>query len=592
MRTPQRMAVHGLALALSLCAACAHRPAAPPAVARGMPAEPVSVRLLTVNDFHGQLPAGKRLRGRPVGSAGVLAAWLAAGQAGAEDRTVVVHGGDLVGASPPASALLQDEPAVALMNRFANASCRNLAPPGASPVGAGRMSAEPDAADPRFDPWLDPRCNVVGVIGNHELDEGEAELLRLLGGGNHPRGPFLDDPWRGARYPTLAANAVDRTTGRPILPPYVVKQVGGVRVGFIGLVLRGVSGYVTPAGVAGLAFLDEAETANHYVEVLRRQGVRAVVVVVHQGGEEAPYAGPTREGGEVTGDIVDLVSRLDPEVDVVVAAHTHAFLNAWLPAVGGKRVLVVEAFSAGTAFGQIDLTVDPASGDVASASAAVQAAWADEGPGLTPDPAAAALQAAAEGRVAQLVERVVGVAAAPLSNAENAAGESRLGDLIADAHRAAFPDADIAFTNPGGIRGGLPAGALTWGQLFAVQPFGNELVAMTLTGAQVKALLEEQWAAEPRVLQVSGLSYAWSAAAPSGSKVSALRVGGAPLEPAARYRVVVNAFLAGGGDGFRAFTEGTERAAGGTDLEALVALLGSQPQPMSPPAGGRIRALP
>jgi 5'-nucleotidase len=566
-------------------ASCAHGPSAKQAVVARPPAH---VRLLTVNDFHGQLPAGKKQFGRPAGSAGVLMSWLLASRAGAEDHAVLVSAGDLVGASPPASALLQDEPAVSLLNRFANDACHSMA------VGAPKGTPIPPELDPRFAPWLDPSCNVVATVGNHEFDEGRAELLRLLLGGNHLRGPFLERPWPGARYPTLAANVIDHATGKPILPPYVVKAVDGVKVGFIGVVVKDVPHLVSPAGVAGLDFLDEAEAVNRYVPVLRAQGVRAIVVVAHQGGEQPPYVGQTREGGAVEGDILDLVGRLDPEVDVVVAAHTHAFLNARLPAQGGKAVLVVEAYSAGTAFGWVDLVVDRQSGDVTASSAAVQVAYADEGPGQTPDRLAAALQSAAEARVAPLTQRVVATAAREVGRRTTEAGESPLGDLVADAQRGAFPDAEVALMNPGGIRTELPGGTINWGQVFAAQPFGNDLVAMTLTGAELRAVLEEQWSAasEPRILQVSGLAYSWSESARPGAKLRAVSVGGAPLDPARRYRVVVNGFLAGGGDGFGRFGAGADRIVGPSDLDALVKHLGTLPQPFEAPAGGRIRLEP
>ena len=578
-----------LAVALAAALGCAHRP--PPA--RGGPeAAPAHVRLLTLNDLHGQLVPGKKVDGRAVGSAGVLGAWLESSRAGAPGRTLLVQAGDLVGASPPASALLQDEPTVSFVNLFANGSCRYAEPAGSTASPPAYPAPVPEV-EPRFAPWLDPACDVVGAVGNHEFDEGRGELLRLLGGGNHPRGPFLESPWRGARYPTLGANVVDRATGRPILPPFVVKRVDGVRVGFIGVVTREVPTLVTPAGIAGLDFLDEAEAVNRYVPVLERQGVKAIVVLLHQGGDEPPYPGPTRDGVTVEGEIVDLVARLDPEVDVVVAGHTHAFLNARLPTASGKRALVVEAYSAGTAFGWIDLEVDRASGEVLTSRAAVQTTWADEGPGTSPDRASAALQAAAEARVAPLVDRVVARAAVPFPRAADPSGESRLGDLVTDAQRAAVAGAQIAFTNPGGLRADLPAGPLSWGALFAVQPFGNALVAMTLSGDQLLELLDGQWAgAEPRVLQVSGLTYAWSASAPAGKRVRDVRVGGAPLEASGRYRVVVNSFLASGGDGFGIFAAGIDRATAGDDLGALVGYLGSLPQPVERRPGARIRTLP
>jgi len=566
-----------LAVALFACAAPAPRLAAP--------TRPLHVRLVGINDFHGAISAGRQVAGHPVGSAGVLVAWLRAAERGLEGHTIFVSAGDLVGASPPASALLEDEPAVSLLNLLANDRCH--------PAGSG-----PDATiggETRFEGWLDPGCNVVATVGNHEFDEGRTELLRLLLGGNHPRGPFLSDPWSGAHYPTLAANVVDARTGETLLPPYVVKRIEGVPVGFIGLVLRATPTVVTPAGVAGLDFLDEAETANRYVERLAAQGVRVIVVILHQGGSQPWYSGPTAAAAApVEGEIVDLVRRLDDRVDVVMSAHTHQFTNALLPGAGPKPILVTQAYSNGTAFAQVDLQIDPRSQAVLSKSARIQTTWAHRGPGRNPDPAASRLEAAAEERVTPLVTRVVATSAAPLRAVPGRAGESPLGDLVADAQRAAVPGATAAFLNPGGVRADLPAGPIRWGQLFAVQPFGNALVAMTLTGEELKELLEQQWLGQdpPRILQVSGVSYAFSASAPAGAKVRDVRIGDAPLDPRNSYRVVVNEFLASGGDGFTLLTQGRERTVGPNDLDALAAYLGALPQPVEAPQGGRIQAAP
>ncbi len=557
--------------------------------AAGKVARPAKVRLLGINDFHGQLPAGRKVASRPVGSAGVLAAWLKAAEMGDEDRTLIVHAGDHVGASPPASALLQDEPAVSFLNLLANHWCHTL---GSREVAPGNLGGGGhDGDDDAFEPWMNPRCNLVGSVGNHEFDEGRAELLRLLGGGNHPNGPFLDDPWRGARYPTLAANVVDAETGRSILPPYVVKRVDGLPIGFIGLVLKETPTIVTPTGVAGLKFLDEADTANEYVQKLKKLGVHTIVILIHQGGSQKSYAGSTSPAaGAVTGAIVDIVERLDDEVDVVVSGHTHQFTNALLPSSSGKPVLVTQSFSYSTAYAQIDLEIDRATRDVTAKSATVQTTWADEGPGLSPDPAAAALQTAADAKVAPLVNQVIGAAAVAMPNSANAAGESALGDLIADAQRAAVPGADAAFMNPGGIRADLSAGSITWGALFTIQPFGNTVVGLALTGAQVKDLLEQQWLgqASPRILQISGITYTWSALAPAGSKVSSVEIGGAPLDQAATYRVAVNNFIAAGGDNFTVLTQGTNQVGGPVDLDALVTWVQAQPQPLAAPALGRI----
>lgn len=548
------------------------------------PAPRAAVKLLAINDFHGQLSAGKTVARRPVGSAPVLAAYLEAARAGLESSSLVVHAGDHVGASPASSALLQDEPSVAFLNQLANRHCRSL------------EAAEPgeEREEDRWERWLDPRCDLVGTLGNHELDEGIAELRRLLGGGNHAGGPFLEDPWRGARYPTVAANVVDVATGMPVFPPFVVKEVAGVRIAFVGAVLQATPSIVTPTGVAGLAFLDEAEAVNRWVPELLGEGVRAIVVLLHQGGTQDGFAGPTGAGGRVDGpQVLDIVSRLHGEVDLVISGHAHGFTNALVRNAAGREVLLTQAFSAGTAYADIDLEVDRETRDVVAKSARIVTTWADEGPGLAPEPAAAALTAAAEARVAPLVKRVVARTTAPLTRTRTAAGESSLGDLIADAQRAAM-GTDFAFMNPGGIRADLPAGDVTWGDLFAVQPFGNVLVKMTLTGAQIRALLEQQWAGQPfpRVLQISGLDYAWDAARPPGSRVREVRGGGRILDPGAGYTVTVNSFLAAGGDNYPVLRDGTAASGGPLDLDALVAYLAAQPQPIPAPAGGRIAVVP
>ena len=543
-------------------------------------ADTLHVKLLSINDFHGQLSAGRRVANRPVGGAGVLAAYLKAAQAGLDDRSILVHAGDHVGASPAASALLQDEPAIAFLNQLANEHC-----------GYPEYEDEGDN-DAEYPEW-DAECNIVGTLGNHEFDEGVTELKRLLDGGNHANGPFLEDPWRGARFPYVSANVVDAETGEPILPPYVIKRVDGMPIAFIGAVLKATPTIVTPSGVAGVTFLDEAEAINRYIPELRRQNVRAIVVLIHQGGRQNIYQGATLPTAPaVTGDIVDIVTRLHDEVDVVVSGHWHSFTNAILNNQNGKPILVTQAFSAGTAYGDIDLEISRASRDVVAKSAAIVTTWADAGAGLTPDAAAAKLTADAEAEVAPLVNQVIGVAANDITRTENGAGESALGNLIADAQRAAM-GTDFAFMNPGGIRADVLAGEVTWGELFTVQPFGNSLVKMNLTGQQIYDLLEQQWAGQTfaRILKTSGLTYEWDAAAPAGGRVVAVYRNGAPLDKTATYTATVNSFLADGGDNFTVLREGSNRVGGPVDLDALIAYIQSIPQPFSATIEGRILRL-
>jgi 5'-nucleotidase len=534
----------------------------------------VRIKVLGFNDFHGQLSADRFVAGRPAGGAAVLASYLKSAAAAAPDGHLIIHAGDQVGATPPASALLQDEPAIQFLNLLANSDCRYI-------DARKKLTILAQA-------YLQPRCNVIGTLGNHEFDEGVTEMLRLLGGGNHPKGPFLQSPYRGAKFPYVSSNVVRESNRQPILAPYSVKIIKGVPIAVIGIVLKETPTIVTPSGVAGVDFLDEIQTINKYVNIVRAQGIRTIIVTIHQGIRQTPtYEGPTdADIGGLTGPIVDIVRGISSEVDLVVSGHAHGFTNALIPNGSGKPLLVTQAFSASTAYGDIDLALSRRTGDVIEKSASIVTTWGDEGPGLTPDPAAAALTSAAEQAVAPLVTRVVGVAPEAITTTENDAGESLMGNLIADAQRVRT-DADFAFMNPGGIRTSLNAGEVTWGELFAIQPFSNDLVSMDLTGAQVRTLLEQQWVGQtsPRILKTSGIWYRWQPCpgynkgavpfCPQGGvpQIVEIRVGGpsgAILDPGATYRVTVNSFMASGGDSFLVLPSGTNRVVGPVDLDALV----------------------
>lgn len=552
------------------------------------------VQLLGINDFHGQLSEGRRVAGRPVGGAAVLAAYLHAAQHDSRDpdlsdRTFIVHAGDHVGATPPESALLQDEPSIGFLNLLANRYCRYE--DRGETRDRRRGWDDDDAKEDRRDRRLHPKCNVVGTPGNHEFDEGKDELFRLLNGGHHVSGPFLENPYRGARYPTISANVVDANTGKPILPPFVIKQVKGIRMAFIGAVLKETPTIVTPSGVAGLKFLDEADSINRYVRRLRvTEGIRTFVVLIHQGGRQTTYEGPTQPGGLINGpNIVDIVTRLDDDVDVVISGHAHSFTNALLKNQNGTEILVTQAFSSSTAYGDIDLMIDKHTRDVVAKSAAIVTTFADAGPGLTPDPLVADLVAQAQAKVAPLVNRVIGEAATDLLRVENPAGESSLGNLIADAQRVAL-GTDFAFMNPGGIRADLSAGPVTYGELFTIQPFGNSLVRMDLTGQQIYDLLNQQWANQPfpRILKPSGLTYTWDNTRPIGDRIVDVRRNGTPIDRQATFSVTVNSFMAAGGDNFTVLLQGGNQVGGPLDLDALIAHIQSLPQPFSPAVEGRI----
>lgn len=533
----------------------------------------VSLNLLGVNDFHGQL-SPRTVAGRPAGGAAVLAAYL---KAASNESTLIVLDGDQVGGSPPNSALLQDEPSISFLNLLANPHCRPFS----------RQMKMPRSVQP----FAQQRCNLIGTLGNHEFDDGRAELLRLHTGGNHRNGPFLEDAWEGARFPMVSSNVIDQSTGESLLPPYSIYYREGVRIGVIGAVLKETPSIVSPSGVAGLRFIDEADAINRSVAELRRHGVRAIVVALHQGGQQTSYDGPTNPAADtVTGPVVEIIKRLDDEVDVVLSGHAHGFTNALVPNASGKPILVTQAFSAGTAYADIELVISRRSRDIVEKSAVVRTTWADQGAGLSPDPEVAALVAQVDARVKPLVERVVGLAQGDITRTETPAGESALGNLIADAQRVAT-EAQISFMNPGGIRADLPGGEVSWGALFAIQPFANDLVSMDLTGVQIKTLLEQQWIGQsyPRLLKPSGIRYSWSASRPVGNRVIEMRdAGGAPINPAATYRVTVNSFLAGGGDNFTVLTEGKNRVVGPVDLDALVDYIEALPQPFSGRLEGRM----
>lgn len=536
----------------------------------------IHLRILAINDFHGNLERPTVASARPAGSAAVLAAYLEAAERAAPGpgRTLIVHAGDQLGASPPIARLNGNEPAIQFLNLLANEHCVR-----------GDAMRFFDAASWRERP---DRCNVIGTLGNHEFDGGLREIERLLAGGNAPGGPFLENPYRGSRVPYVCANVRDRRTGRLILPPYAVVVLDGIPVGVIGAVLRETPILTPASATANLEFLDEAASINRAAADLERHGVHAILVSIHQGlaGTRTPH------GWEWSGPLRRIVARLDPDIDVVISGHTHHYTDTLLPNRAGKPVLVTQAYAYGMAYADIDLWVDPTTRDIVAKSARIVPTWNDAGPGLHPDPRVAALTAAAERAIAPRVAKVVGFATAPITRRVTPAGESALGDLVADAQRAET-DADIALMNPGGLRSDLDAGPITQGDILTLHPFGNRLVTLSLKGAQVLEALEEQWprdpSALPRILKTSGLYYVWDAARPVGRRVvAACDAAHRPLDPARSYRVTVNDFLAGGGDGFEVFEHGVAPAIGPLDSDALADYIARQHRPLTPRTDGRI----
>ena len=538
------------------------------------PEHTTTIRLLAFNDLHGNLARPSLPSPRPVGGAAVLAAYLEAAERGAPGRTLIVHAGDELGASPPLTRLLRNEPAVQFLDLLANESC---------PYG-GALEFH-DAARWREHP---NRCNLIGTLGNHEFDAGLPELRRLLRGGNATDGPFLENPYRGSRIPYVCANVRDRRTGRPIAPPYAVVVVGGVPIGVIGAVVRQTPMLVPAWAVQDVDFLDEAESINRAAAELHAHGIRTLIVAIHQG--LVPVGTP--EGWDFRGPLRQIIARLDPGIDVVISGHTHNYTLGLLPDRTGRPVLVTQAYYYGVAYAQIDLQIDPDRDAVVSKSATIHATWADEGPGLHPDERVAALTQAASGAVESRIARIVGRAAAPVTRQLTPAGESALGDLVADAQRTAM-HSDIALMNAGGLRADLAAGPITWGDILTVHPFGNRLLTLQLTGAQLLQVLEQQWSADPsalpRVLKTSGLFYAYDPVRPVGHRVvAACDAAYRPLEPARLYEVTVNDFLEGGGDGFVRLEHRPVARRGPLDSEALAQYLEARHGAIAPYTDGRI----
>ncbi|NVO67171.1 bifunctional metallophosphatase/5'-nucleotidase [Methanofollis tationis] len=513
---------------------------------------PVHVQVLAVNDFHGQVSAGQKLDCEAAGSAPVLASYLEAALVddGAA-ATLIALPGDVVGASPPESGLLLDEPTMLFFNALAEDS----------PGGPYTM---------------------IATFGNHEFDKGTEELMRKIEGGNGATNiTHLVDPYPGSNMTFVSSNVLWEANGTPLVDPCVILDAGGVRIAFIGADTVETPTIQKQANLEGVVFEDEATSINRYVPEIQQAGVHAIVVLLHEGGEQEAYDGPTGDGGTVTGRVTEIVAALDPDVDVVLSAHTHAFTNAYLENAGKNPVLVTQAYSYSRAFADVDLFIDPVSGDIVEKSAEIVRAYADRPPGTTPDPEASAFLAAVEETVGPMTERIVTTAQADITREQTGAGECALGNLVADGQRAAM-GTEIAFVTTGSLRADIAKGNVTWGDLYAVQPFSSSVLSMTLTGAEVEDALERQWEAPlpPHNLAVSGLSYTYDDEKPAGERVTAVLVNGTPIDPAANYTAAMVDFLAGGGDSYTVFTNGTDIVYGPVDVDALVSYMRTLPAPV------------
>jgi 5'-nucleotidase len=559
--------------------------------------ETSNLHILAFNDLHGTLdPAGQSLYGQFAGGAAYMAKVVKAKQTEyGLDNVATVLAGDNIGASQLASALFHDEPIT---------------------VASNLMHVD------------------FGSVGNHEFDEGSTELLRMQNGGCHPTDGCQAFPYAlanggttnvypGADFQYLSANVVRTSTGQTLFPATGIKQFTAddgkrkFKVGFIGEVLKETPTIVTPTGVAGLEFQDEADAANRAVAALADRGVKIPVLVIHQGGfQSAPAVLNGCAGNLANSDIAKIADRLDPSIQVIVSAHTHAEYRCTYTSNGVTR-LITSASSFGRVLSDITLTVDNKNDKLVSVSAnniLIRNALNTPGPNVirVPDPSLAdpAVQAVVTQYLtasAPLANRVIGRAQGDLTRTGSPFGESTLGDVIADAqyvatHPANLGGAAFAFMNPGGIRddlgvteiaGGEAVGEITYGEAFTVQPFGNTLVTKTMTGDMIRRILQQQWrvpndstgtpclgSTAPsggRVLQISS-TFKYESdpnALTCAGKVGRMWVNGVEVQPTDTFRVTMNNFLATGGDGFTVFLEGTNPLGGAIDLDAFVDYVGS-----------------
>ncbi|MET9483181.1 bifunctional metallophosphatase/5'-nucleotidase [Streptomyces sp. NPDC006638] len=552
----------------------------------------VDLQLLSFNDLHGNLepPAGSAgnvnekqadgtVKAVPAGGVEYLASSLRTARKG-HPYSITAAAGDLVGASPLLSGLFHDEPTIEALNKID----------------------------------LD-----VTSVGNHEFDEGAAELARLQNGGCHPTAGCYEKgrKFKGADFPYLAANVTSGKTGKPILKPYTIWKKNGVKVGFIGVTLEGTPNIVTAEGVKGLKFHDEIETVNKYAKELDRQGVKSIVALIHEGGLPASSSynydcDSPAAGGGLSGPIVDIAKGITPKVDALVTGHTHNAYVCTIPDPAGKPRMVTSASSFGKLYTDTTLTYDRRTNDI------VRTAVTSANHVVTRDQPKAADLTKLITDWTTLAGPVAGTPQGYISADINGRGattpESPLGDVIADAQLAgmAAPEkggAQLALMNPGGIRGDLVYkasgsegdGVVTYGEAFTVQPFTNLMNALDLTGTQLITALQQQVSgsneASPKILQVShNLTYTLDMTKTGAARVvtDSIRLNGAPIDPAKTYRVAMNEFLGGGGDGFAALGQGTNKLVGPADLDLLNAYLtaNSTPTaPLAPPAANRITVI-
>lgn len=574
--------LNGLLLATAaalLLAGCATAPA---------PQAPVTLRVIAFNDLHGNLESASLVLPHPdpakpgqslrvaVGGVAYQAGLVKALRAGAT-HSVVVSSGDAIGATPLVSALFWHESTIDMLNR----------------IGVD-----------------------IATLGNHEFDAGVTELQRVMAGGcreakaGEPAASCALGRYEGAKFPHISANIV-QPSGRPLVAPSVIREYGGIKVGFIGAVTTDMPSLVVPSGIAGLRFIDEATAINAEAARLQAAGVQALVAVIHEGGNTGE-AGSTMEWNDAgcaarRGPIFEIEKRLSPAVDVVLSGHSH---QGYRCVIDGRPVMQAVAYGRGMSV--LDLVLDPKTGDIdrsrslhrnlpvfnEKTSAAHReliiaqepAPYAFALSAAQPDAEVTARLAAYADKARPLAERKVGRIAGNFATSANN-GDMSAGRLVADAQWATTraPErggSQFSLMNSGGVRAalackGAPPCDVSFGDIFTMQPFGNTLVVMTLTGAEIKALLEGQ-SRPGGLIPSSSIRWAWRASAPAGQRVHNLRIAGEPVDAAKDYRLTVNGFMAEGGDGFTVLRAGRQRVGGDVDIDALMAYLQANPAGVAP----------
>jgi 2',3'-cyclic-nucleotide 2'-phosphodiesterase / 3'-nucleotidase / 5'-nucleotidase len=497
--------------------------------------EPVNVQLLGMNDLHGQLDTDTKVGDKLAGSMEYTAAAIREREA-TNENTLLVHAGDMIGGSPLISALFQDEPTVEVMESLG------------------------------FD---------VGTLGNHEFDEGIAELHRMIDGGEHPDGKGTED-YDGMNFPIVAANAFDKSTGKLITSPYVVKEVGGVKIGFIGVITQETPNMIVTKGNENLQITDEAAAINKYTAELKGQGIEAIVVLAHN-----PAA---QDGYTDLFDASKIAESVDDEVDVIFAGHNHVYNDK---VVDGK--LIVQAYSYGSAFSDVDLVINPETGDIVKKEAEVVTVFQSD---YTPDPAVSAIMKKYEDKIAPIKAEIVGNSLTSLEKSypvTATVGDNGLGNLIADGMKKAM-NSDFALMNGGGVRANLDAGEVTFGDLFAIQPFGNVLNKVNLSGADLKQVLNNQITDRGLDFHIAGFKYTFTYddATKTGKVVDIFLPDGSKIDPNKEYSVVVNNYMYGNVKyGIGTLSTGLE--VGPEDLQATVDYVKTLPSPFEYKAEGRIQ---